>query len=136
MMFAPITRTFEMSYADVDYDAIPEAKPYVRNKIVLPNSLEENLSYLFQWKERFQGDSFVYDYPLGRAHYGDLGYMKISHVIYRDVKFLKNLGLNGYISCQELRAGFPHNLPNYVMGHMLWNNTLSLSLIHIYPCPI
>lgn len=125
MMFAPITRTFEMSYADVDYDAIPEAKPYVRNKIVLPNSLEENLSYLFQWKERFQGDSFVYDYPLGRAHYGDLGYMKISHVIYRDVKFLKNLGLNGYISCQELRAGFPHNLPNYVMGHMLWNNTLS-----------
>lgn len=125
MMFAPITRTFEMSYADVDYEAIPEAKKYVRNKVVLPNSLEENLSYLFQWKEKFQGDSFVYDYPLGRAHYGDLGYMKISHVIYRDIKFLKNLGLNGYISCQELRAGFPHNLPNYVMGHMLWNNTQS-----------
>lgn len=125
MMFAPITRTFEMSYADVDYEnGIPEAKPYVRNKIVLPNSLEENLAYLFQWKKMFKGDSFVYDYPLGRAHYGDLGYMKISNVIYRDVKFLKNLGLNGYISCQELRAGFPHNFPNYVMGHMLWDNSL------------
>lgn len=124
MMFAPITRTFEMSYADVDYDQIPEAKPYVRNKIVLPNSLEENLSYLFEWKKRFHGDSFVYDYPLGRAHYGDLGYMKISRVISRDIRYLKNLGLNGYISCQELRAGFPHNFPNYVMGQMLWNNTL------------
>lgn len=124
MMFAPITRTFEMSYADVDYEKIPAAKPYVRNKIVLPNSLEENLSYLFEWKKKFHGDSFVYDYPLGRAHYGDLGYMKISHVIYRDIKFLKNLELNGYISCQELRAGFPHNFPNYVMGHMLWNNQL------------
>lgn len=126
MMFAPITRTFEMSYADVDYEhGVPEAKPYVRNKMVLPNSLEENLSYLFAWKKMFSGDSFVYDYPLGRAHYGDLGYMKISNVIYRDIKFLKNLDLNGYISCQELRAGFPHNFPNYVMGHMLWNNNLS-----------
>lgn len=124
MMFAPITRTFEMSYADVNYEEIPEAKPYVRNKIVLPNSLEENLSYLFEWKKRFDGDSFVYDYPLGRAHYGDLGYLKISRVIGRDIAFLKNLGLNGYVSCQELRAGFPHNFPNYVMGHMLWNNTL------------
>lgn len=124
MMFAPITRTFEMSYEDVDYESdVPEPKAYVRNQIVLPNSLEENLSYLFAWKKMFDGDSFVYDYPLGRAHYGDLGYMKISHVIYRDIHFLKNLQLNGYISCQELRAGFPHNFPNYVMGQMLWNNT-------------
>lgn len=126
MMFAPITRTFEMSYADVDYENnIPTPKEYVRNKIVLPNSLEENLSYLFSWQKSFKGDSFVYDYPLGRAHYGDLGYMKISKVIYRDVAYLENLGLNGYISCQELRAGFPHNFPNYVMGRMLWDNTLS-----------
>lgn len=124
MMFAPITRTFEMSYADVDYESgVPEAKPYVRNKIVMPNSLEENLSYLFAWQDMFDGDSFVYDYPLGRAHYGDLGYMKISNVIYRDIRYLKNLHLNGYISCQELRAGFPHNFPNYVMGKMLWDNT-------------
>ena len=47
MMFAPITRTFEMSYEDVNYETdVPEPKAYVRNKIVLPNSLEENLSYL------------------------------------------------------------------------------------------
>ena len=90
MMFAPITRTFEMSYEDVNYETdVPEPKTYVRNQIVLPNSLEENLSYLFAWKKMFDGDSFVYDYPLGRAHYGDLGYMKISHVIYRDIHFLK-----------------------------------------------
>ncbi len=34
------------------------------------------------------------------------------------------MGLNGYISCQELRAGFPHNFPNFVMGQMLWNRNL------------
>ncbi len=91
MMFAPITRTFEMSYADVDYENdVPLPNEYSRNNIVLPNSLEENLSYLFSWQKVFNGDSFVYDYPLGRAHYGDLGYMKISKVIFRDVVYLKN----------------------------------------------
>ena len=130
MMFAPITRTFEKSYADVDYEnGIPEPKPYIRNRIVLPNSLEENLSYLFSWQNQFKGDSFVYDYPLGRAHYGDLGYMKISRVISRDIKYLDKLHLQGYISCQELRAGFPHNFPNYVMGEMLWNKEADYEVI-------
>lgn len=126
MMFAPISRTFEKSYADVDYQNIPATKAYVRNQMELPNSLEENLAYLFEWQKTFSGDSFVYDYPLGRAHYGDLGYMAISKIIYRDIKFLAKLDLNGYISCQELRAGFPHNFPNYVMGEMLWKQELSL----------
>ncbi len=52
MMFAPITRTFEMSYADVDYENdVPLPNEYSRNNIVLPNSLEENLSYLFSWQK-------------------------------------------------------------------------------------
>ncbi|MGC4431388.1 DUF4838 domain-containing protein, partial [Streptococcus suis] len=75
MMFAPITRTFEMSYADVDYENnVPLPNEYTRNNIVLPNSLEENLSYLFSWQKVFNGDSFVYDNRLGRAQYGDIGY--------------------------------------------------------------
>lgn len=126
MMFAPISRTFETSYADVDYENnVHEPAPYVRNHMKLPNSLEENLGYLLQWQKGFSGDSFVYDYPLGRAHYGDFGYVAISKIIYRDIKFLHHLNLNGYISCQELRAGLPTNLPNFVMGKMLWNNKLS-----------
>lgn len=125
MMFAPITRTFERSYADVDYEhGIRRPEPYVRNHMAMPNSLEENLAFLFDWQRTFAGDSFVYDYPLGRAHYGDLGYMAIARTISRDIPFLDRLGLDGYISCQELRASFPHNLPNYVMGRLLWNKKL------------
>lgn len=129
MMFAPISRTFEKSYADVNYDHLPEPKEYVRNHITLPNSLEENLSYLFSWKKAFEGDSFVYDYPLGRAHYGDMGYMAISKVISRDIHYLHELGLNGYIACQELRSGFPTFLPNYTMGKMLYDERLSFDEI-------
>lgn len=134
MMFAPISRTFEKSYADVNYEnGIPDSPKYVRNKITLPNSLESNLSFLFDWQKNYHGDSFVYDYPLGRAHYGDLGYMAISKVISRDIKYLDKLHLNGYISCQELRSGLPTTLPNYVMGLTLWDKELGFdNLIEEY----
>ena len=117
LMFAPISRTFEASY---DLDG-PEASipVYVRNRIALPTGLRENLVFLRGWQRIFDGDSFVYDYPLGRAHYGDLGYIHIARVIGSDVRKLRRMGLDGYISCQELRASLPNALPNYVMGYTL-----------------
>ena len=69
LMFAPISRTFSRSY---DAQAVPPIPPYVRNRITLPGDLGENLAFLRGWQKVFAGDSFVYDYPLGRAHYGDL----------------------------------------------------------------
>ncbi|MEG2017991.1 MAG: DUF4838 domain-containing protein [Clostridium sp.] len=119
LMFAPISRTFEKSYKDcIISDFTP---PYTRNKITLPSSLDENLAFLKSWQEKFDGDSFVYDYPLGRAHYGDAGYLAISKIISDDIKTLKTLGLNGYISCQELRVSLPNALPNYIMGLTLFD---------------
>ena len=118
LMFAPISRTFGESYRLGDGTA-RSLPAYTRNRITLPVDLEENLAFLRGWQRQFSGDSFVYDYPLGRAHYGDFGYVHISRVIYEDVRKLDQLGLNGYISCQELRAGLPNTLPNYVMGRVL-----------------
>lgn len=119
LMFAPISRTFETSY-QVE-EELPPIPTYVRNQVALPTELPENLAFLRGWQQIFQGDSFVYDYPLGRAHYGDLGYVHIAQVINEDIKKLRLLGLDGYISCQELRAGLPNFLPNYVMGYTLWD---------------
>ena len=118
LMFAPISRTFGESYRLGDGRLRP-LPAYVRNRIALPVDLEENLAFLREWQKQFRGDSFVYDYPLGRAHYGDFGYLHIARVIHGDVRKLDQLGLNGYISCQELRAGLPNTLPNYVMGRVL-----------------
>lgn len=119
LMFAPISRTFESSYHIED---IPEKIPtYQRNHITLPTNLQENLAFLKGWQQLFLGDSFVYDYPLGRAHYGDFGYIHIARIINSDIKKLQQLGLNGYISCQELRVSLPNALPNYVMGYTLFD---------------
>ena len=117
LMFAPISRTFEESYPeDTENKAIPEFK---KNHISLPVNIEENLNFLFAWQKKFNEDSFVYDYPLGRAHYGDFGYYHISKILFNDIMKLPALGLNGYISCQELRCFSPNSLPNYVMGYAL-----------------
>ena len=123
LMFAPISRTFEASY-DLS-QKLPPIPPYRRNHISLPSGLTENLSFLQGWQKTFSGDSFVYDYHLGRAHYGDLGYVHISRIASEDIKKLREMGLNGMISCQELRAGMPNWLPNYVMGHTLFDEELS-----------
>lgn len=117
MMFAPINRLFNFSYPDKK-----EAKKlpsYKRNQFSPPISIEDNLDFLFAWQEKFHGDSFIYDYPLGRAHYGDLSYYFISEIIFNDVQKLKSLNLNGYISCQELRVSLPNALPNYTLGRAL-----------------
>ena len=127
LMFAPITRTFEKSYL-VDTE-LPEIPVYKRNQITLPINLEENQTFLCGWQKQFTGDSFVYDYPLGRAHYGDFGYVHISRIISEDIKKLHRLGLNGYISCQELRVMHPNGLPNYVMGKTLFDETLSFDAL-------
>lgn len=127
MMFAPISRTFNSGYSQrLDPPPIPEFK---RNNMTMPVSLEENLSFLYEWQKHFDGDSFVYDYPLGRAHYGDLGYVSISKIIAKDIKSLKELKLNGYISCQQQRTFLPNGLPNYVMGKLLWNSSLTFEAI-------
>ncbi len=127
LMFAPITRTFEKSYpVDIACVNPPE---YIRNKIQLPINIEENISFLKEWQNVFSGDSFVYDYPLGRAHYGDLGYLGIAKIISDDIKNLTHLNMNGYISCQELRAGLPNAFPNYIMGYTLFNKDVTFDQI-------
>lgn len=122
LMFAPISRTFEKSYPD-DF-AGEEVEPFVLNKFRMPRSVEGNLAHYINWKKVYSGDGFFYDYPLGRAHYGDMGYMKIAKTIYDDIHSLRALGTNGYMSCQELRAMCPTGFPNYVMGQSLLDDSV------------
>ena len=127
LMFAPISRTFERSY---DLSNLPEQiLEYVPNHITLPTNLGENLAFLRSWQQKFDGEGFVYDYPLGRAHYGDFGYVHISRIISQDIKKLHSMGLDGYVSCQELRACSPNMLPNYVMGRTLWDETADVEAL-------
>lgn len=127
LMFAPITRTFMKSYQQAG--ELPPAPPYVLNHINMPRSMEDNLTMLKGWQEKVSCDSFIYDYHLGKAHYGDPGYVRLSRIISEDLKAHKGLGMNGINSCQELRAFLPNALPNYVMGQTSMDTSLAFDEI-------
>jgi len=123
LMFAPITRTYSRSFQVGGQ--LPELPPFVRNKLKFPKSVEENVAFLSAWQEQFGGDSFDFDYHLMWDHYKDPGYSEISKILSEDIKGLKEIGLNGFMSCQTQRAFFPTGLPMTVMGRTLWNSGLS-----------
>ncbi len=121
LMFAPISRSFEAPYPP----GLPSGNcpAFRRNAMTLPLSIEENLRYYAAWRHVFQGDAFIYDYHLGRVHYGDPGYMKITRTLYRDTEQLQGLAFQGMIACQELRVAIPNALPIYLMGRALWGSS-------------
>jgi hypothetical protein len=122
LMFAPITRSYSEPFTVSG--PIPRLPVYQRNALKFPTSVGENIAHLRQWQAIFSGDSFLFDYHLWREHYTDPGSYKIAKRIHHDVKNLRTLGLNGFVSCQVQRAFFPTGLPMYVLGKTLWNDRL------------
>ncbi len=122
LMFAPITRTYSKSFST---DApLPELKPFERNKLQFPRSVEENLAFLKAWQKDFRGDSFDFDYHIMWDHFKDPGYTAVAEVLAEDMKGLKDIGIDGMVSCQVQRAFFPSGLPMTAMGRVLWNRDL------------
>ena len=132
MMLAPNSRTYTESYADgIEAAKTMEPIPFDRNRWLwrsedktasrMPYATAEVLTCLREWQKVFSGDSFLFDYYLIWDHAKDPGYMAVSDVIYRDMKALRDIGLNGTVNCQYTRCAFPVGLPMYVMARTLWN---------------
>ena len=120
MMFAPITRSYTDPYVGSDMPQAGETVPYVRNKLVFPRKVGDNLAYLQAWQRMFQGDSVDFDYHLMWDHLRDTGYYRCAEVLFTDAQNLVRIGINGYISCQLQRAAFPTGLPMEMMARALW----------------
>lgn len=123
LMFAPITRTYSEPY--VVEDTLPPLPPFERNKLVFPKSVAENVAFLRAWQEHFQGDSFDFDYHMMWDHLRDPGYIPVAKILSQDIRGLKDIGLDGYVSCQLQRAFFPTGLPMMAMGRTLWDRDVS-----------
>lgn len=128
MMFAPITRTYTRPY--LKDGQLPNKKqlsiPEFRlNKNVYSSKVEDNLAFLFKWQEKFKSDSFLFDYHLMWDGFKDYPNMRLSKVIYDDIRSLKTLNLNGYVSCQLQRNFFPTGFPMYCLGKTLVDTSIS-----------
>ena len=49
----------------------------------------------------------------------------IARVLYQDIRSLKRLRLNGFVSCQLQRAFYPNGLAFYLMGRALFDGSLT-----------
>ncbi len=122
LMFAPITRSYSTSYADIDVTAPVELEEYVRNKEIVPSSVAQNVAYLKTWqKDQLSKDSFLFDYHLMWDHYNDPGYYEVARGVHRDMAALEKIGINGMVSCQLQRETLPTGLPMYSMAKALWD---------------
>jgi len=121
LMFAPLTRPYNKAFADYDKAEESEIRPYVRNKLVFPKKVGENIAMLKSWQKHFGGDSFDFDYHLYEAQYADPGCAHIAKILHLDMANLAKIGLNGMISCQVNQAAFPTGVAAYVMAKTLWN---------------
>ena len=127
LMFAPITRSYTETFDTTGSDQPIPA--YVRNRLTFPASIGENLAFLRAWQRIFSGDSFDFDYHLMWAHYFDPGGRRLAETAHEDVKNLRRIGLNGFISCQVHRAFLPSGLPLTAMARTLWNGRISFETI-------
>jgi len=129
MMFAPLTRTYGNAFMESDKTKTVDVPPYIRNRLVFPKTIGENLAMLQLWQKHFDGDSFIFDYHLYEAQYADPGCCQIANVMHLDMANLDKIGLNGMISCQVNQAAFPTGITAYTMAKTLWNKELKFENI-------
>lgn len=118
MMFAPIFRSYTKPFG-----ANEAFRPleYIKNKIDYPNTAGTYTYFLSEWKKIFHGDCFDFDYHLMWDINRDFGGETLAEVLYRDIRSLPKLGMNGFLSCQLQRAFYPNGFAFYLMGRALFD---------------
>ena len=119
LMFAPICRKYDTSYADIK--ELPEKDVFVRNKNKLPSTVEGNVAHILDWVHTLKTNAFSYEYYYWvKQNYVDFGGVNLSRVIYDDILNHDKIGLSGIVSCQSQRSFWPNGLGMYVMAKTLW----------------
>ncbi len=122
MMFAPITRTYGETFPE-EY-RIKNIPEYKTNSFTKPANVDENLAYIYNWRQIFDGDTIDFDYHLMWDYLLDAGGERIAKVLNTDIKNMKGLGMNGLISCQIQRNFFPTSVAMTAMARTLWNSNV------------
>lgn len=96
-------------------------EPFRLNQNKMPSDVKLNVAYLREWQRQFPGPGFVFDYHMIWHHYHDAGYYGLTDVLAEDIRRLPKLGLDGFVSCQIVRAFYPHGFPLHAHARLLWD---------------
>ena len=122
MLYAPIFRKYTETYA-VEPD-MSQLTPYNLNHNTNPRGMAACLAYLVEWKKRFSGDCFCYEYHFWRHQCYDPSGMYIARLLYDDIRGLKQNGLEGIVEDGSQRSYFPTGFAYYVYGETLYDSSV------------
>ena len=117
LLFAPIRRPYE---EPLSAQRRGETVPFRRNDWSNPCSTFSALKYLDEWKKQFKGDCVLFDYHLMWDLYNDVVGEDIAKLLATDMVELPECGMQGMISCQNLRVGIVGALSMRLMANALW----------------
>ena len=121
LMFAPITRSYAEPFASAGRHVKERLAPFRVNRLTFPVTPAGNVRLFRGWRRAFRGEQVDFDYHLWRAWMADPGQMALGRVLHADIRSLRDLDMDGLISCQAQRVAFPTGWYQHVMGTTLWN---------------
>ena len=125
-MFAPITRSYSVSYQTAAGKPARVA-PFRLNDYEMPKDVPRNLAYLRAWQRAYPGESYIFDYHLWCACYFDMAQVNLARILRDDIAAYTKLGLHGLDSCANQRMSFPHNLLLDTTAATLWDRRRSFN---------
>lgn len=120
-MYAPITRCYQHALDDPKCDEDLSRGLPPLNQCRLPRTNRMYAEVAHDWKKQRMPDSFLFDYHQMWAVWQDGMGRDIGTVMAQDMKDLKGLGIDGFISCQCTRAFYPLPYMANAMADMLWD---------------
>ena len=120
MTFAPIGRNYKVSYDEMQN--LPEPPAFVYNKNENPTDVNVNLALFKKWRQTLpESDSYSIEYFNWNAQrYADMGTLNAAEIVYRDIKALEQVGLDGTFNCQSQRSFLPTGLVAYIHAKAFW----------------
>ena len=122
LLFAPISRSYLTTLPKEGVSSKP--KPFVLNKLTLPDSLEEYLTYFGEWKRIYRGGAFAYEYHFCRHQCYDPSGIFLARRINEDIKAYKQYEVNGVVEDGSQRSFFPNGLAFYTYARTLFDTSL------------
>ena len=116
--FAPYSRSYQRTLTE---GADVVVRPFERNNITLPESLDEYVAYYREWKKTWDGSAMAFEYHFWRHMISDFSGLILARRINEDVETYHRLGISGVMACGSQRAYFPNGFAYYVFARKLFD---------------
>ncbi len=121
LMLCPISRSYTETLTDKEI----ELKPYVRNHIAMPPTLDEYMSHIKEWKRVYDGAYLCYEYHFWKHQLFEPSGLLLAKRINEDIEAYEANGFNGLIACGSQRSTFPTGFAFYLFARKLYDTSLT-----------